>query len=219
MPQQINLYNPALAPKVDVFGGAVLLLALACVLGLSLFAWALVAIDARRIAAKEAEQSARLAALQADIGRMAKELAARKPDPALQRELSDLEALVGARNQVMATLASGALGDTQGVSEYFRAFARQRAEGVWLTGFSVGAAGRQIVIQGRTTDAQALPEYLGRLRRESALRGRAFESLTVSQPAAPAAADGRTGGQAQFLEFRMATSSPRADDVRAGSGR
>ena len=219
MPQQINLYNPALAPQVDLFGARPLLLALGCVLAVSLCAWALAALDAQRIAAKETEQAARLTALQAEVMRMAQELAARRPDPALQRELADLEALLDARNQVMATLGSGALGDTRGVSEYFRAFARQRAEGVWLTGFSIGGPGSEIVIQGRTTDAQMLPGYLSRLRRESALRGRGFETLSVSQPPAPAAVDGKAAVQPEFLEFRMATSSRMADAPASGGTR
>jgi len=219
MPQQINLYNPALAPQVDLFGARPLLLALGCLLAVSLCAWALAALDAQRIAAKEAEQASRLTALQAQVMRMAQELAARRPDPALQRELADLEALLDARNQVMATLGSGALGDTRGVSEYFRAFARQRAEGVWLTGFSIGGAGSELVIQGRTTDAQRLPGYLSRLRRESALRGHGFETLSVSQPTAPAAVDGKAGVQPDFLEFRMATSSRMADTPPSGGTR
>jgi hypothetical protein len=219
MPQQINLYNPALVPRSDVFGGRALLRALGGVLGVSLLAWAVAEFDAQRVAAREAAQASQLATVQVEVARMAREVAARKPDPALQRELADLEALLDVRNQVMGTLGSGVLGDTHGVSEYFRAFARQRAEGVWLTGFSIGGAGSEIVIQGRTTDAQMLPGYLSGLRREAALRGRAFESLTVSQPPAPAVDDGKGAVQPEFLEFRMATSDRSGAPARSGGTR
>jgi hypothetical protein len=206
MSQQINLYNPALAPKVDLFSGRAVLLGLAGVLALSVLAAALTAFQARSSAAAEQGQAARLAGLQAEVARLTQEVAARKPDPALQQELSNLEALLAARNEVMTMLGGGALGDTRGVSEYFRAFGRQRAEGVWLTGFSIAGAGSEIVIEGRTLDAQLLPPYLGRLRREDALRGRAFESMTVRQPV-PVVMDGKPA-PAEYLEFRMATAGP-----------
>ena len=51
MPQQINLYNPALVPRSDVFGGRALLRALGGVLGVSLLAWAVAEFDAQRVAA------------------------------------------------------------------------------------------------------------------------------------------------------------------------
>jgi hypothetical protein len=213
--QQINLYNPALAPKVDLFSGRSVLLGLAGVLALTVLAWGLVAVQARSVAARVQEQSTRLAGLQAEVARLAQQVAARKPDPALQQELTSLEALLAARNEVMAMLGGGALGDTHGVSEYFRAFGRQRAEGVWLTGFTIAGGGSEIVIEGRTLDAQLLPDYLAKLRRETALRGRAFDSLSVHQPA-PAAGDGKPGAEAGFLEFRMATAVTQAP---AGGGR
>jgi hypothetical protein len=213
--QQINLYNPALAPKVDVFSARALLAGLVGVFALTLLAWMLVGLQARSVAAQEQEQSAKLAGLQAEVARLTQQVAARKPDPVLQQQLASLDALLAARNEVMGMLSGGALGDTRGVSEYFRAFGRQRAEGVWLTGFTIGGAGSEIVIQGRTVDPQMLPEYLAQLRREDALRGRAFESLAVTQPPA-VQVDGKRADPG-YLEFRMSTTS--ADAPPAGSTR
>ncbi len=90
------------------------------------------------------------------------------------------------------------------MSEYLRAFARQTTEGLWLTGLSIAQAGNDIVIQGRTLDADLVPVYLQRLRRETALRGHGFESLSVSQPPPPPGSAGRA--PPGYLEFRMATS-------------
>jgi hypothetical protein len=204
MSQQINLYNPALAPKVDLFAGSSVLIGLAGVLALALFAWALASVLAHGSVAREQEQSAKLAGVQAEVARLAQQVAARKPDPVLQQELVNLDALLLARNEVMAMLGGGALGDTRGVSEYFRAFGRQRADGVWLTGLTIGGAGSEIVIEGRTTDAQMLPDYLSRLRREDALRGRAFESLAVTPPPQKVV-DGKPMLDPGYLEFRLAT--------------
>jgi PAS domain-containing protein len=215
MSQQINLYNPALEPKVQVLSGRRMVAALAAVSALCVLLWALAAMEAGRLARAELAQAAQLAQLQGEMTALAQQVAGRKPSAQLQEELRNFEALLNARNEVMATLASGGLGDTRGVSEYLRAFARQSTEGVWLTGLRIARGGNDIVIQGRTLDADLVPVYLQKLRRESALRGHGFESLSVSQPKAPAAGGPPPG----YLEFRMATSEhDSAAGARAAAG-
>ena len=206
MSQQVNLYNPALAPKVELFSGRSVLLGLLGVLIVGLLGFGVAAFEARRIAAQEAQQAGQLALLQAEVTQLGQQVAARRPNPQLQEELTNLEALLAARNEVMATIQGGTLGDTRGVSEYFRAFSRETTNGLWLTGFSIAGAGSNIVIQGRTLDADLVPSYLRKLRGEAALRGHGFESLSVFQPPpAVPGADGRKPATANFLEFRLAT--------------
>lgn len=215
MSQQINLYNPALAPKVQLLTGLRLVFALGLVIAVCVLIWGVVAVDASRATGQEHAQATRLALLQGEVTSLSQQLAGRKPSPQLQSDLGSLEALLAARNEVIALLESGRLGDTRGVSEYFRAFARQTTEGLWLTGFSIGGAGNDIVIQGRTLDADLVPVYLHKLRRETALRGHGFEALSVSQPQPQPGANSAPPG---YLEFQMATSVPdSATDQHAAS--
>jgi hypothetical protein len=207
MSQQINLYNPALLPKVDVFSGRVVLLALAGIFLLAIFAYGWSAWDATRLAHEQQEAEVQLAALQADVTRLGTEVAARKPTAQLTAELESLDALLAGRNEVMAVLKSGVLGDTKGVSEYFRAFARQTLEGLWLTGFTIIGAGNDITIDGRTLRAELVPGYVGKLRREEALRGHGFGTLSVQKPPETALAP-EPRKTAQFLEFRLASQAP-----------
>jgi hypothetical protein len=217
MSQEINLLNPALAPKAQLFKGQSVLIGLGALLLLCLMASLAVGLDARRLTARERAQSERLAQLNSDVTRMGQEVAARKPSAKLQNELAALDALLAARNEVMAMIGSGALGDTRGVSDYFRAFARQRLEGVWLTGFSIHNAGADIVVQGRTLKADLVPVYLQSLRRESALRGHGFAAVSVSQPPRPVAGVDGKPQDARFLEFRLATLAQDAErDLRDG---
>ena len=202
MSQQINLYNPALEPRVQILSGRRMVAALAAFGVACGLLWGLAGMDAARLARAERAQAAQLAQIQAEMTTLTQQVTGRKPSAQLQEELHSVEALLGARNQVMATLASGRLGDTRGVSEYLRAFARQSTEGVWLTGLRIAQGGNDIVIEGRTVDADLVPLYLQRLRRESALRGHGFESLSVSQPQPAPTASGPPPG---YLEFRMAT--------------
>lgn len=202
MSQQINLLNPALAPKVERLGARLTLRAMVAACVCALVAALLAQIESGRVVRQAAAQDARLSALQADVTRMAREAAARQPDPAVVAELESMQMQVQGRRQVMARLQRGDLGDTGGVSEYLRAFARQRLDGIWLTGLTIAGAGREISVRGRTLDAQLLPDYLGRLREESALRGRAFATLAVDTPARAADAP---EPEARYLEFRLAT--------------
>jgi Tfp pilus assembly protein PilN len=204
MSQQINLYNPALAPKVELFSGQFVLLGLAVIFGLSVLGWALVAYDLSRMVVRERAQAAQLLKVQGEVTSLAQQVAARKPSAQLETELANLDASLGARNAVMIMLDSGALGDTRGVSAYFRAFANQSTQGLWLTGFSIVGAGNDIEIQGRALDADLVPAYLRKLRREDLLRGHGFESVTVFRPPEPSA-QGHNNSTPRFMEFRLST--------------
>ncbi|MCW5619965.1 MAG: hypothetical protein KIS79_02520 [Burkholderiales bacterium] len=195
MSQQINLFNLALAPRVEHVTGRrclVAMLTAALLTGTIAFAAQYAGARAEWLAA---QQQAQLAAAHAEAARLMREAGARKPDPAVLAELQSLQAMIEGRKQLTAMIERGGLGDTEGVSEYLRAFARQRMDGIELTGLSITAGGRDIVIQGRTADARLLPDYLHRLREESVLRGRTFATLAMERPrAAP-----------NHLEFRLAT--------------
>jgi hypothetical protein len=219
MSQQINLYNQALLPKVDIFSGRTVLLALGgiALLALLIFGWA--AWDASRLAQEELQGQAQLNTLQGEVTRLAAEVAGRKPSPQLAAELESLDALLAGRNEVMAVLKSGVLGDTRGVSEYFRAFARQTVDGLWLTGFSIVGAGNDISIEGRTLRAELVPGYVGKLRREDVLRGHSFGTLSVQKPPELLGPPNEPRKTAEFLDFRLASQTPGMVAAPAGAVR
>lgn len=210
MSQQINLYNQALLPKVDVFSGRTVLLALGGIALLSLLIYGWAGWDASHLAQEEQQGQAQLNTLQGEVTRLASEVAGRRPSSQLAAELESLDALLAGRNEVMAVLKSGVLGDTKGVSEYFRAFARQTVDGLWLTGFSIVGAGNDISIEGRTLRAELVPGYVGKLRREEVLRGHGFGTLSVQKPPEALAAANEPRKTAEFLDFRLASQAPGA---------
>ena len=120
-------------------------------------------------------------------------------------------------NEVIAVLKSGSLGDTKGVSQYFRAFARQTLDGLWLTGFSILGAGKDIIIEGRTLRAELVPGYIGNLRREDVLRGHGFGSLSVQKPL-ETASNAEPHKRAAFLEFRLTSQGPGAGPAALEAG-
>jgi hypothetical protein len=212
--QQINLYNPALIPKPDPLSGRVILLAL-CSLCLSLtIAYAVSGWLAARAASREALSAATLAQIQSEITRLSQELSIRKPNAELTAELASLDRVLAQRNDVIAVLKSGVIGDTKGASEYFRAFARQTVDGLWLTGFTVAGAGKDISIEGRTLQAELVPLYIQRLGREEALRGHAFATLSVQPPTELSVSSTEPRKTAEFLEFRMSSRAVDAPPAR-----
>lgn len=198
--QQVNLYNPAFEKKRDLLS----LPGVAAVWGITLaiIVAGVVLSDMRASAAgRQAEQESRArAALQADMSRLAAQAAARTADPALAGELQRLRTQLESRHLVMDSLRRGVIGNTEGFSEYLRAFARQSLEGLWLTGLSVSGAGKEVVLQGRALQPELVPGYVKRLNRESIMKGHAFADLQMSRPPTETPSE-----SARFIEFRLAT--------------
>lgn len=197
MSQQINLVNFTLAPRVEHVTGRRCLhvmLAVTLLTGAMAFVAQYASVRAMRLAA---QQETRLAVVHAEAARLTREVAERRPDPEVAAELQSLQAMIEGRRQLRVMLERGELDNTEGVSEYLRAFARRRMEGIQLTGLTISAAGRDIVVEGRAADARLLPDYLQRLREESVLREQAFATLAVR----------RAQATPNYLEFRLATAN------------
>jgi hypothetical protein len=114
--------------------------------------------------------------------------------------MNEARARLQALRDVSGVLDRGELGNTQGYSEYFKALARQNISGVWLTGVSISGAGAEIGVQGRALDAALVPAYLGRLTHEQVMRGKAFGSLKINQPAS---AKDAPAALAPYVEFSL----------------
>lgn len=136
----------------------------------------------------------------------------RKPDAALEAKLAELASELKARQDVLDALKRGSAGSTGGFSAYFRAFSRQRVEGVWLTGFEIAAGGAALTIAGRALNADLVPGYLQGLNREPPLQGRQFASIVINRPMtaeAPARADAKEAparpALPPYLDFVIST--------------
>ena len=117
-----------------------------------------------------------------------------QPSIELRQEMVVAEARVQTRRELLEKLRGGAIGSSEGFSKYLGALARQRTDGVWLTGVTIGAAGAEFTLRGRALAAEKLPEYMGMLNREQALRGKPIGEMKLLQkqqeiPLAPGAAN------------------------------
>jgi hypothetical protein len=203
MSQQINLFNPLFMRKEKYFSTRTMLQSLGLIalglIAIYVYAW---------------WQSSEIGRLAAGSGR---QLAAQRDQfvalsgqgrsKLLQAEVARLEADVRARRGVIDVLQGGGLGNSDGFSRYFAAFARRPMHGVWLTGFSVDDNGNVLNIRGRVLHPDLVPAYLKALNEEDVMRGRLVTELKLvardESDARRGAAAGANAGPVRFVEFDL----------------
>ena len=213
MSQQINLFNPIFLKQKKIFTALSMAEALGVIIaGALLLNW-YAANNVDELEQLANEGKATLAKREQQLIRANAQFAPRAPDAVLQADLNDAEAELKALRDVSAVLQGGALGNTSGYAEYFRAFSRQNVNGLWLTGVTISGAGTDIGVQGRAMQATLIPNYIARLTGERVMHGKAFASLDIGRPdappsqaaAAPAPADTAPVAPAavSFVEFSL----------------
>ena len=190
MSQQINLFNPIFRKQKKYFSSVTMLQAL----GIICLACALLSADAlrrsRALQAQAAATDALLVARQQKLNDIRTQFAPRQKNPTLAIELKAAQDELAMLTSAAATIERGGFGDTRGFSGYFRAFARQSVDGLWLTGLDIGANGAQLNVHGNALQAELVPQYMHRLATEPVMQGKAFSSLDIGAAAAPTAAPG-----------------------------
>lgn len=187
MSAQINLYHPRFLKQREVLTLGNVALAVGVLYAVLAVAggWAWQDAAARKEAAVAAEAQLKTAKEQVEAA--TKAAAIRKPSPQLMAEADGAEALLRRRSEIARLLESGAIGSAAGFGDYLRGFARQTPEGLWLTGFTIGAGGNDMEIRGSMLNPAALPEYIRRLGAEKAFQGRSFAALTMNRADPPPA--------------------------------
>ncbi|UGQ48376.1 hypothetical protein [Massilia endophytica] len=211
MSQQINLFNPIFLKQRKVFDSMHMLTAISivCALQLALLGYGHFVLGKLQ---KDAETGkAALESKQAEFNNTMEAFKPRQRSPELDAQIAQVQADIAALKRVEAVLSQGSLGNTAGYSEYFRAFARQNVNGLWLLGVSIVGAGVEISVHGRAMQAAMIPGYIQRLTGEPVMNGKTFADLQISRPvmaaAAPAgaaaAAVPAAAPPAPFVEFRL----------------
>ena len=199
MSQQINLFNPLFMRQEKYFSARTMLQSFGLiVLGLAaiyVYAW---------------WQHNELERLAAGYGRQLSvqrdqfvSLSAGGRSKLLEAEVARLEADVRARRTALDMMQGGGLGNTDGFSRYFAAFARHAVRGVWLTGFSVSDNGNLLSIRGRVLHPDLVPAYLKALNEEEVMRGRLVTELKLVARDETSARRGAGAGPERFVDFDL----------------
>ena len=207
MSQQINLLQPAFRkqPKrvsatAMLYACTVMLLGIAVVYGLG--HW-----QARGLQAKLARAESQQTALAEQLQEVSRSFGARAKTQFLETEIAKLEALVTAKSRIKDILDRGAFANTEGYSKYLVALARQHITGLWLTGFVIAGAGERLTLQGRTTVAELVPQYMQKLADEQTLAGVEFHVFRMAR----SQDDAGTRSPA-VIEFKATTAGKESSD-------
>lgn len=198
MSQQINLFNPIFMKQKKYFSAVTMLQALGLIIVGSALFYAYAAYQVSQMSRQAEETAKRYAKEQNQLTRYASEYSPQQSMQQLEAEVHRLNGEVTTQQNLIATLKSGAIGNTTGYSAYLRAFARQVVPGLWLTGFNIQGDGAQISLQGGVLKPSLVPAYIQRLNREKVMRGKSFAALQMKRP------DTKPGKPtARYLEFKL----------------
>jgi len=182
--QQINLFNPQFLEKKKYFSALAMTQALGLiVLGLAAF-YGFALWQDRSLARQNGESGRAYEQQKQQFTKITAALSPEKREAQLDQDLKSIEAAVALRQSLLRELGTGGSAGPAGYSEYLRAFARQTVQGLWLTSIQIAEGGAQLTMSGRALQADLVPVLIGRLKQESALRGRPLEALAITRSTA-----------------------------------
>jgi hypothetical protein len=182
MSQQINLFNPIFMKQKKYFSALAMLQALGLIIAGTVLFYAYAVYQVNQLTQQSNEANKRYASEQNRLTRYMAEYSPQKSTRQLEQELGTLGKQVAEQQGVIDTLKGGAIGNTNGYSEYLRAFARQVVPGLWLSGFDIQGDGAHISLQGGVLKPSLVPAYIQRLNREKIMQGKSFAALQMRQP-------------------------------------
>ena len=199
MTQQVNLFQPMFRREKRLLTARtmcqcllVALLGLAGIYGFG--AWQVQALD-REVAGLETQRDTAVERL----SRLQDKLPRRQQSQRLLDEIARVTRSLDERELLIETLSERINSPQGGLSQFMSSLARQRVEGLWLTGLQVAEGGQDIVIRGRALRPELIPVLVRRLSAEASFSGVKFRELNI---------DRRTPEDDE-IEFELRTSAPR----------
>lgn len=191
--QNINLYQERFRPRRQILDSGQLLKGLAALVLVLLLlsgwsSWRNHNLEQQLASARAQQQAA-----EAQFESLRNSVAARRQDPQLAKRVAQLVREVSQRQQVLQILSGKSFGNTESFAPQFTGLARQRIEGLWLTGLTLHAGGTRLDMQGNALKPELVPQYLQRLAQEPVFQGTEFESFLLA----------RRSETPQWIEFSL----------------
>lgn len=193
MRQYINLYRASSRRAGGGKDGRMLVAALSLVLLGGIGAGLILSYRANGLERQLAESVAQRKLAEGRLAEVSRRLG--RGDSAAR--IVSLEARLKERENLLAALDAGSLGDMEGYADTLRALGRNAGQGVWITGFSVARGGSQLGIAGRALDAERIPAWLRGLNAEKVFQGRHIASLKATK------GGGEGSAPAGYVDFTL----------------
>ncbi|MDH5437143.1 MAG: PilN domain-containing protein [Gammaproteobacteria bacterium] len=179
--QEINLYQPRLRKSTDRFSGKNILNISGIVLaGLLLmygvFFWQVAGIrgELEMLQAKQIQTTNRLT-------EVSQKFRPKRKSAALELQVKASHVEVDIKRKILATIQNIPPVSTKGFAAFLEGMARQRVNGLWLTGFEISDGGNEMNISGRSLDPVLVPAYLKKLSGEQIFQGVSFEAFSMNR--------------------------------------
>lgn len=206
MSQQVNLYQPILRREKKVFSAVTMLQTLALIAALMLLMYAVNHWQLQQLDAENAQLQAQQRSLTEQVTTLSRELQSRPESRELRAEAETLRRELDLKRDLLDLMRNRSTARTNGFSESFAGLARQRVDGLWLTGIELhNSEARHVALRGMTSRAELVPQLVKQLGAEPAFQGLRFRHLRVFQP------EGSDSGN--VLEFEL-TTEPHKEEAR-----
>ena len=182
MSQQINLLNTALIKQKDFLNAFNIAITLGLLSAMMVGYFGYAKKELSNLNAERSQIAEQLSAIDLQLKQATLLHTPRAPNNALLNEISQLEQKEIMQQQILQIVNQSSASPDKGYAALMRAFAKQGIDGLWLTSFSFENKSEQLNINGRTLEANLVPEYISRLGREPALKGKLFSALTMHLP-------------------------------------
>ena len=199
MSQQINLFNAEAHLAKQTFSVTHMLQGVGVVMLCFVFYYCFVIFQSNQLDKKLLATNKGLETEQIRLAGLTTEFSRQHAGLTLDQELKKISDELAAQHEIIHSLKSGVIGNTQGYAKYMQAYARQIVNGLWLTGFSIEGDATQMSISGAALSPELVPGYIMRLNHEAVMRGKTFTALNMQLPKADVA----KSAMAQFLEFTL----------------
>lgn len=180
--QQINLYQPIFRAQRKVFSAVALLqVCIAVAVGLLFIygygRWQVAGLE-QALTRLQAQQVVSIQRVE----ELSQRFAVRPKSAQLEAEVARLEAQAVAKQSLLQSFAGGVTGNITGFSPFLEGLAKQRMEGLWLTGIDISAGGSVLILTGSTLAPELVPGFLQQLSKEPAFTGTEFKTLLMERP-------------------------------------
>jgi len=177
--QQVNLYHDELkSKKLNYSASMSLKLCLFVIVGLSAFSgFKSYQTQQQELVLQEVKNTqSKLTAEKTKI-----EASRKQEDTVLAKKIIRKNQELSNKQKVLSILNQDEFGNADGFSGLVGGLARQRLEGLWLTGLRFSSGGKDILLKGITNKASLLPKYLQRLSAEKSFAGMTFKNLQMNR--------------------------------------
>jgi len=180
--QQINLFQPVFRKRQEVLTGkAIVQICISVLVGVGLvsgyLAWRVAGLGEELV-----QMQTRYAQGVKRLEDTSRKFPAKKKSQLLEAEVARLAGEKAAKQGVTRAISRDGLGNGGGFSAYLEGLARQRLDGVWLTGVDVADGGANVGLHGSTLEPDLVPRFLQRLSEEAAFSGKEFKTFKMVRP-------------------------------------